>query len=543
MRTHTNRLSSGRKPDILGRLLPSLVCLLSSALCLTGCGMDGKTASTKADEKVYAAIDKNWHDTFGSPTDHQVDPNAVRQDQAAAILDAVGRTKTLTLDQAVQLATLVGAEYRTEVELMYLTGLDQYDAEHLYDFIPFGNASVNYAQSGSNETMFQQANVGMQKLLATGATILTDLTVGYLDVRTGNLRGGSSSIFRTAIVQPLLRGSDRLVVLETLTQAQQNTLYAVRDFNRFRKTFCVSVVSDYYQVTELAQRAVIAEDNVRTLEQLVSKMEDLLALGRLTRFELEEAKQDILKARQDLLEKQKLYAETLDLFKVRLNIPPQMELEPSPQDWLMLPESLLAGTDWTEQKAVEIALTQRLDLANTLDQIADARRKIKVAEDALGADLALIGVAAPASGTARSRYELGLAGSLPLDRVTEANNYKRSLIVLTAQERLYEQQTHTIVSEVRKAWRDMAETQARYTLLKDARELARKRLDNTTLLLRYGRANTRDVLDAQEDLYDAEDDFATALADYSIAQMNFLRDTDTLWVLPNGSYETRIAAQ
>ena len=120
MRTHTNRLSSGRKPDILGRLLPSLVCLLSSALCLTGCGMDGKTASTKADEKVYAAIDKNWHDTFGSPTDHQVDPNAVRQDQAAAILDAVGRTKTLTLDQAVQLATLVGAEYRTEVELMYL---------------------------------------------------------------------------------------------------------------------------------------------------------------------------------------------------------------------------------------------------------------------------------------------------------------------------------------------------------------------------------------------------------------------------------------
>jgi outer membrane protein TolC len=89
----------------------------------------------------------------------------------------------------------------------------------------------------------------------------------------------------------------------------------------------------------------------------------------------------------------------------------------------------------------------------------------------------------------------------------------------------------------------MIEAQRRYDLLKTARQLAQKRLDNTTLLLRYGRANTRDVLDAQEDLYDAEDDFVSALADFATAQMNFLRDTETLWIQPDGNFEPKIASQ
>jgi outer membrane protein TolC len=520
------------------------LCVLLAVCCLTGCGIDGKTAAARADEKVYSAIDKNWQESFGSRTDYRVDPNDSRRIQAEVILDTVRDTGTLTLEQSVRLAILSSPEYLTEVELMYLTGLDLSDAEQLYAFTPFAGAGVNYSRIGEDESVNRQANIGVQQLLATGQTIISDLTIGYLDIRTGALTGGSSALFKTYIAQPLLRGSSRLVVMETLTQAQHNMLYAVRDFNHFRKTFCVSVVSDYYTVTELAQRAAIAEDNVRTLEQLASQMEELLAIGRVTRHELEEAKQDINKARQDHLEKQKLYAETLDLFKVRLHIPPQVDINPSPQNWLMLPESLFTSSEWTEQKAIEMAMDQRLDIANALDQVTDTQRKVKVAEDALGADLALVGYAAPNTGrNSSSHYELGLQGNLPLNRVTEINNFKRSVVNMIAQERIHEQLCHTAVSEVRKSWRDMIEAQARYDLLNNSRELARKRLENTTLLLRYGRANPRDVLDAQEDLHDAEDDFAQVLADFAIAQMNFLRDTETLWILPDGSFEPQIASQ
>ncbi|MBN1123404.1 MAG: TolC family protein [Sedimentisphaerales bacterium] len=540
------------KIKITAPLFVWMLLCLTAGFYFAGCGMDAKTASAKADEKVYGAIEENWQDSFGSPTDYRVDPNDPRRAGAETILNTVRQTQRLTLEQAVQLAILSSPEYLTEVELMYLTGLDLSDAEQLYAFTPFAGAGVNYARTGKDddagtgpdESVNQQANIGIQKLLATGQTLITDLTIGYLDIRTGTLSGGSSSLFQTYLIHPLLRGSSRMVVMETLTQAQHNMLYSVRGFNRFRKTFCAAVVSDYYTATELAQRASIARENVKTLEQLVSQMEDLLALGRVTRFELEEAQQDVNKARQDHLEKQKLYAETLDLFKVRLNIPPQIEFDPSPQDWLMLPESLFVNSEWTEEKAVEIALAQRLDLANTLDQVADAQRQVKVAEDALGAGLSLVGYAAPDTGhSSTSNYQIGLQADLPINRVTETNLYKRAIVTLTTQQHLHEQLSNTVVSEVRKSWRDMIEAQNRYDLLKNARELARKRLENTTLLLHYGRANTRDVLDAQEDLYDAEDDFASVLADFAVAQMNFLRDTETLWIQPDGNFESKLAAR
>ena len=520
----------------------AFLALLIAVASLAGCGMDGNTAAEKVDQKVYAAIDTHWQESFGSQTDIRIDHNPQRSQQAESLLETVSHTQILTLEQAVQLAVLNSPEYRTEVEQLYLTGLQLADARHLYALIPFAGGAATYRTDGTNETLDYQAAAGAGQWLSTGATILADMTVGYVDVLTGDIRGGSSSIFRAAVVQPLLRGADRIVVLETLTQAQQNTLYAVRDFNRFRKTFCVSVVSDYYRLTELARRTAIAQENVERLETLVARMNDLTAVGRLARYELDEARQDLFKANNDLLDMQKRYAETLDIFKVRLNIPPQIALAPSPRDWLILPDLLGDEAGWTEENAVQIAVEQRLDLANTLDQIVDAKRKVHIAENSLGADLALVAAAAPASGTAQSRYELGLQGSLPLDRVTEANNYRRATIALAAQERLFEQQQHQVVAEVRKAWRDMEEAHARYRLQKEARDLAQKRLENTTTLLHYGRANTRDVLDAQEDLYEADDEFTGALADFAIAQMNFLRDTETLWILPDGGFESQIAA-
>ena len=536
-------LPNGAAAASFFRCVPSVVCLLLLVFCLAGCGMDARDAVVQADKKVYTAIESNWQDDFGTRTDVRVDPNDRRWAMAEAIIEDVRHTQTLHLEQAVQLAVLAGPEYRTEIERLYLTGLDQWDAEHMYALIPLAGGSSFYATDGTDETVSTQGFVGIQQLLSTGAVAAADITLGSLDVLTGDLRSGSSSIFRAAIVQPLLRGAERTVVLETLTQAQQNTLYAVRHFNRFRKTYCASVVSDYYRLSELALRTQNTLDNIRQLKSLVERMEHLTGVARVGQYELEETQQDLLKARDDYLDFQRRYAESLDLFKVRLNIPPQIEFEPYLGDWLMLSESVFAESGWDEQAAVEAALAQRLDLANMQDQIADAQRKVHVAEDALGGDLSLIAAAAPASGRADSQYTIGIEGALPLDRVNEATQYRRALIALTAQQRLYDQHTHQVAAEVRKAWRDMAEAKERYLLQRQARDLARKRLENTTRLLHYSRANTRDVLDAQEDLYDAEDDFIAALADFAVAQMNFLRDTETLWILPDGTYETQLALQ
>jgi outer membrane protein TolC len=223
-------------------------------------------------------------------------------------------------------------------------------------------------------------------------------------------------------------------------------------------------------------------------------------------------------------------------------------------DWYELEKFGLSEIAMSEPQSIEVAMNSRLDLANVFDQVEDARRHTEVAADALKADLALVGMASPASHgrytfgadpgdiqRTQERYELSLRADLPLDRETERNNYKRSLIALMQAQRAHQQLTNQIEMEVRKTWRDMAQAKNRMEIQKRARDLAGKRLDDTLLLLQYGKANTTDVLDAQRDYIASLDNYASALADLGISKMKFLRDTETLWINPQGQHEQRIA--
>ncbi len=541
-----------------------ICCLVCIAVTVCGCGLDADKDSLQTDKKVAEILDKSWQDSFGpKETNLLNDPNqsAVQNNPIIRQLQQTGR---ISLAEAVSLATQTCPEYQTAREQLYLTGLNQTDAEHLYELTPFAslaagqtlskNSSSRLGRIYENEIRGAQTTVGVRQMLATGAVLTTDLMLGSFDVVSGKYRTGPMSIFQAAITQPLLRGANRMVVLETLTQAQHDTLYQIRAFNRYRKTFYVSIISDYYRLLELAQRLQNARDNEQTINTLYQKMDQLTQVGHLPLFELEQAGQDALKARNLVLQTENEYQQMLDLFKLRLRIPQRMEMEVDEQDWQALKDAWLTSLQLDENKAVDAALSQRLDLANAFDQVADARRHVEVAADALKADLSLVGYVSPASHRrftfgaepgdlqrTQERYELSLRADLALDRVTERNNYKRMLISLMQTQRAHQQLSDQVEMEVRKAWRDMAEAGHRMDVQKQARDLAEKRLKNTMLLLQYGRGNSRDVLDAQKDYHSSHDAFLAAVADYSIAQMEFLRDTEILWITPDGRYEQRFA--
>jgi hypothetical protein len=56
-------------------------------------------------------------------------------------------------------------------------------------------------------------------------------------------------------------------------------------------------------------------------------------------------------------------------------------------------------------------------------------------------------------------------------------------------------------------------------------------------LLQYSRANTRDVLDSQRDLYRAQDAATGALVNYTVAMLRFYRDVEILQVRPDGMWQ------
>ncbi|MCL5279578.1 MAG: TolC family protein, partial [Planctomycetes bacterium] len=187
-------------------------------------------------------------------------------------------------------------------------------------------------------------------------------------------------------------------------------------------------------------------------------------------------------------------------------------------------------------EATEGALCTRLDVTNSADAVLDAQRAVYVAADSLRADLRLTG-----SVDMNTRGDASIAAGpvldLPLDRVPEQHAYRKALITLEARRREYDLLADTVRLEVREAYRKLSETAERYQILSAALTTAQARDKRTSILMEYGQASSRRVLDALNDLYDARNAATDALTDYAVATLNFYRDTEALQVRPDGMWQ------
>jgi outer membrane protein TolC len=523
------------------------VCLILFALtCLCGWfGCARHNFKKEADEKVYNIIDQKWDEKFGTKNNYKISdteplPNDIQ------IEKKVTDFGILTLPQAVALATAYNREYQTQKEALYIMALDLRLTRHEFEYQFFGGASGGYNADRNDEVVGAESNIGFNRLLAGGTRISTELAGAWVDVLTGNLRGGLSSILSATVTQPLLRGSDRIVVLENLTQAERDTLYQVRSFNRFRKTFVVSVISQYYGVLQKHDAMENARNNYITLAWVCERIEKLANAGRVPLLELERIRQEKLQASNIYSQAEKEYQQALDEFKIVLGLPTTAELQLDQEEFEAVRTTEMIKPDFTEDKVIEAALLQRLDLINRVDAVIDAQRKVYVAADGFRADADLVGTTSVTSskradrGTVdwmREEYGVGLEINLPLDRVAEQNVYRKALITLNERQREYELAADTIALEVRQAHRNLTEAAERYKVLVESLELARQRFNNNFLLLQHGKASSRRVLQAQNDLFAAQNDAGQALLDYTVETLKFYRDTGALQVLPDGMWK------
>lgn len=520
-----------------------LLCALTCMCCWIGCAQHNY--KKEADDQVYNIIDQKWDEDFGTKNNYKISdtepsPNDIQ------IEKKVTSFGVLTLPQAVALATAYNREYQTQKELLYTMALDLRLTRHEFEYQFFGGAGGGYNADRNDSAIGVESRIGFNRLLAGGTRISTELAAAWVDVLTGNMRGGLSSILSTTITQPLLRGSDRRVVLENLTQAERDTLYQVRFFNRFRKAFVVSVISQYYDVLQKHDAVENARNNYITLAWIYERVEKLANVGRVPLLELERIQQEKLLASNIFSQAEKEYQQLLDEFKIILGLPTTTELQLDQEEFEAVRAAEMIEPDFTEDKVIEAAMLQRLDLVNSADTIIDAQRKVYVAADGFGADANLVGTANFVSarradrGTVdwmREEYGLGLEINLPLDRVAEQNVYRKALITLNQRQREYELAADMIALEVRQAHRDLTEAAERYKTLLGALELAQERFNKNFLLLQHGKASSRRVLQAQNDLFDAQNEAGLALLEYTVATLNFYRDTGALQVLPDGMWK------
>jgi outer membrane protein TolC len=348
------------------------------------------------------------------------------------------------------------------------------------------------------------------------------------------------------VTQPLLRGSGRQIIQENLTQAERNALYQIRSFNRYRQTFVVSTVSAYYRVLQRRDVVTNAKNNYDSRVESRERLEMEAEAGRKPPFEVDQARQSELSARDSYVRAQQSYEQELDEFKIILALPTRTEVELDQNELKALEDIGVVRPEYDLDAAIETALAQRLDLANNADAVDDAERKVVVAADNLGVELNLIGSAGVGSTPEtdfkrlqfhRGTYGLGLEADLPLDRKAERNAYREALITMEQRQREYQNAVDEVELDVRQAYRQLREAAERYETQRSSLQLGETRVESTTFLLQAGRVTTRDLLDSQDALLEAQNSATAALVDHAIAKLSFFRDIGVLQVRPDGMWE------
>jgi outer membrane protein TolC len=269
-------------------------------------------------------------------------------------------------------------------------------------------------------------------------------------------------------------------------------------------------------------------------------------VGQRPANDLGEAEQRLLAAEQNLVSTRQRYEQTLDSFKIRLSLPTDAKVTLDPNELEALQAIGISQPEYTEQEAIDMALTHRLDLANTRNGLEDTGRKLVLAAKGLGVQLDLTGSANVASEPEtrfanllfdEGDYGLGLNADLPLDRKAERNAYREALISLRQDQRGYDEDVDRIKLDVRQAYRDLASTTESYRIQQIGLKLAQRRVEAEELSLQYGQGTVRLLLESEDALVQAQNDVLGALVDHTIAKMSFFRDVGILQVRPDGMWE------
>ncbi|MHC4396033.1 MAG: TolC family protein [Planctomycetota bacterium] len=506
---------------------------------------------SEADEEVYKIIDSKWRDDFGHKANYIVsDASPLATDLQ---IEKAVPTEPITLAQAVAMATAHNRDYQSQKENLYLIALDLTLTRHKYARQWFGIIDGGYAKGldsrgDVSEDTSVEGGFGFDQtqLLADGLIISSSLALNWVRFLAGDPRTSLGSVLSATAALPLLGAGGGKVELEQLTQAEREVLYRIRSFNRYRKTFVVSIINNYYRVLQQRDRVTNEKNNYNRVVESRERIEMEAEAGRRTRLDVDEAQQNVLRAEDTYVAAVQRYEQLLDEFKITLSLPTDANITLDQNELTALEEIGMEEFDYTVDAAVETALLRRLDLVNSMDRIDDSARKIALAGDGLGTQLNLIGSTGVSSGAGtdfarlefgRGDYELGFEADLPLDRKAERNAYREALIALQQRQREYDNSVDRVKLDVRQAYRQLQEAKDTYKIRKNSLDLASKRVETNKLLLDAGRVEVRYVLESQDDLVQAQNNVTAALVDYTIAKLSFFRDTGILQVRPDGMWE------
>ena len=486
----------------------------------------------------------------------------------------------ISLVDALQIGARNSDDYQSRKENVFRAALDldleRNDFRNIFRAQAESGLTSNTTGDSTVTTFENSGTVGGTRTLENGIDLSTALAVDLANLLT---QGGASSLglaADTTVSIPLLRGAGRHIVTEPLTQAERDVVYAIWQFERFKRTFAVDVARDYFGVLRQMDGVDNAQENYRSAIASARWSQRLSDAGRVTQIDVDRATQRELEARNGWISAQAQFKNRLDSFKSSIGLPPDARVELDPNDLEQLRERVSTMVEAVIEKteseatqktppadapielvppsnedagpleideslAMQLALKSRLDLRAAIGSVYDAQRQVVVRADALRAGLTLGAAATFADddddgslSIKGGRYTALLSLDLPLERTAERNAYRNSIINLeqaTRDVQLLEDQIKlAILTELRTLLesRESLKIQALSVIVSE------KRVRSSTIFLEAGRIEILALLDAQDALLSAQNSLTSAIINYRIAELGLQRDIGLLQVDTSG---------
>ncbi len=308
----------------------------------------------------------------------------------------------LDLTGAIEMGFLNSPRYQSELEQLYLSALDVSFERFRFDYQFYGGSSVFYTADGENRTGTGNDssllevntsrpgnNLRVEKLSATGNQLVAGFANSLVWQFSGPDDYSSNTLLDFAMIQPLLRRAGRTRILERLTLSERNLLANVREMERFRESYYVSVVTGrdpgqgpsrrggvlgsgltgftgvggtgfggigggggfnqgfgsggnggsftggagaqgsggYLGLLQSEQVIRNQYANVAALRDSVLQLEASYDAGRIDRFQVDLAKQALFNAQSQLLTAENQYQTFLEFFLTNLGMPPELDVK------------------------------------------------------------------------------------------------------------------------------------------------------------------------------------------------------------------------
>ncbi|MEK7994390.1 MAG: TolC family protein, partial [Planctomycetota bacterium] len=409
------------------------------------------------------------------PTKHWPEPNYPQAEPSGRLSElAVEPNKPvkLSLIQALQVGAHNSLEYQSRKEDVFRTALALDLTRNNFRNIFSTRAESELSTDTTATELANNATAGVSRSLKNGTDMSAAMAIDLVNLLT---QGGASSLGLSAdatVSVPLMRGSGEHIAAEPLTQAERNVIYELWDFERYKRTFAVSIARAYFNVLRQTDAVANAREDYRSSVASVRWASRWADAGRIPEIEVDQAIQRQLSARNGWISAQEQLKNSLDAFKNTVGLPTDALIEPDPNDLVQLrgraekvleemrtgsqrevsetvppadaPVELVPASyedagplEISESLAVKLALENRLDLQVAIGGVYDVQRQVVVRGDALRAGLTLGGTGRVSDtdddGSLRfdrGNYAALLTLDLPIERTRERNEYRNSLIDL-----------------------------------------------------------------------------------------------------------------